>query len=144
MSQTIFPFISYEDAGAAMDWLVRAFGFRESERMKDEQGRVVHGELELTGGIVMVANPTPDYQNPKRHAERCEAARRWSTVPWVIDGVLVMVDDLDTHFRRAQSAGATILSGIEDGGAGRQYRAADLEGHRWMFAERQADDPPGA
>jgi PhnB protein len=136
MSQAVFPFISYEDAGAAMDWLASAFGFHETLRLKDEQGRVVHGELELSGGVVMVATPTPDYQSPKRHAASCEAARRWSAVPWVIDGVLVLVDDVDAHFARARSAGATILSGIEDGGAGRQYRAADLEGHRWMFAQR--------
>ena len=25
--QTVFPMMAYEDAAAAMDWLVRAFGF---------------------------------------------------------------------------------------------------------------------
>jgi uncharacterized glyoxalase superfamily protein PhnB len=139
MSQAVFPFIAYEDAAAAMDWLVRAFGFRERRRLTDEQGRVVHGELELSDGIVMVASPTPAYQGPKRHAETCDAARRWSEVPWVIDGVLVYVEDVDAHFRRAQAAGAKILSEPENGGAGRQYRVADIEGHRWMFAERKPE-----
>ncbi len=134
--QTIFPMIAYEHAAAAMDWLVNAFGFTEKCRMLGQDGRVAHGELELSGNLVMVATPTPDYQGPKRHAELCDAARRWSTVPYIIDGALVYVDDVESHFQRAESAGATILSGLEVGGAGKQYRAADLEGHRWMFAQK--------
>jgi uncharacterized glyoxalase superfamily protein PhnB len=54
----------------------------------------------------------------------------------VIDGVHVYVDDIDAHFARAQAAGATVLSAIEDGPPGRRYRAEDLEGHRWMFMQR--------
>jgi uncharacterized glyoxalase superfamily protein PhnB len=57
-------------------------------------------------------------------------------VPYVIDGVLVHVDDVDAHFEHAREAGATILSEPEDTGHGRSYRAADLEGHRWMFDQR--------
>jgi uncharacterized glyoxalase superfamily protein PhnB len=56
-------------------------------------------------------------------------------VPWVVDGVWAQVDDLDAHFERASAAGATMLSEIEDGPAGRLYRTEDPEGHRWMFAE---------
>jgi uncharacterized glyoxalase superfamily protein PhnB len=77
--------MAYEDAAMAMDWLVRAFGFVERRKMTDKQGRLVHGELELSGNTVMVASPTPDYQGPKRHAESCEQARQWLKVPWVID-----------------------------------------------------------
>ena len=84
----------------------------------------------------MLATPSPNYQSPKRHRENCAAARRWSTVPYIIDGVLVSVDDLDRHFARAKSAGATILSEIEEGPPGRRYRAEDLEGHRWFFFEK--------
>jgi PhnB protein len=135
MSQTVFPMIAYENAADAMNWLVRAFGFVEKKRLTDKEGRVVHGELELSGSIVMVATPTPDYQGPKRHAEACEQAQRWLKVPWVIDGVLVYVDDIDMHFKNAQAHGALILSPVENGGVGRLYRAADLEGHRWMFIQ---------
>ena len=130
--------MAYEDASAAMDWLVRAFGFVERRRMTDKQGRVVHGELELSGNTVMVASPTPDYQSPKSHAENCEQARQWLKVPWVIDGVLVFVDDIDSHFAQAKREGAAMLSEIENDGPGRLYRAADLEGHRWMFVQRKA------
>ena len=137
MAQTVLPFISYADAGAAMDWLIRAFGFREQTRLEDDRGRFMHGELRLSGNSVLVAQPSPHYEGPKRHAQTCKAARRWSAVPWVIDGVLVLVDDVSAHFKRARSAGATMLTGIEKTGAGRGYRCADCEGHRWMFAQRQ-------
>jgi uncharacterized glyoxalase superfamily protein PhnB len=84
----------------------------------------------------MLASPTPDYQSPKRHREVCEQARRWAALPWIIDGVLVYVNDLDAHFTRAKAAGARMLSDIEEGPPGRRYRAEDFEGHRWFFFER--------
>jgi uncharacterized glyoxalase superfamily protein PhnB len=57
-------------------------------------------------------------------------------VPYIIDGVLVYVDDIDAHFERAKAAGAAILSPVEQGQEGKRYRAEDLEGHRWMFMQR--------
>ncbi len=129
--------IAYEDAAAAMDWLVRAFGFTELRRMTDKQGLVVHGELELSGNIVMVATPTPHYRSPKSHGESCPQAKLWLAAPWVIDGVLVFVENIEAHFTRASNVGATMLSEIETGGPGRLYRVADIEGHRWMFVQRK-------
>ena len=132
----IIPMLSYEDGATALEWLARAFGFQERNRMTDSAGRVSHAEMELGDGVIMLATPTPDYQSPKHHAQFCEAARKWSAVPFVIDGLHVLVDDVDKHFRRAQEAGAAILSEPEDQTYGeRVYRVADLEGHRWMFAQ---------
>jgi uncharacterized glyoxalase superfamily protein PhnB len=132
----IVPMLAYEDGAAALDWLARAFGFRERTRWAEPDGTITHAEMELGDAVIMLATPTPDYQGPKRHRESCEAARKWSAVPYVIDGVLVYVDDVDAHFRRARDAGATILSEPQDQDFGeRHYRAEDLEGHRWMFSQ---------
>jgi uncharacterized glyoxalase superfamily protein PhnB len=133
---SVIPMLSYEDGIAALEWLAKAFGFRERHRLAAPDGRLAHAEMEAGDGLIMLASPTPDYQSPKRHREVCAQARKWSAVPWIIDGVLVVVDDLDAHFARAKAAGATILSGIEEGPPGRRYRAEDLEGHRWFFFER--------
>lgn len=133
---TVIPMLAYEDGIAALEWLAKAFGFRERTRMIDRDGRLSHGELEAGDGVIMLASPTPEYQGPKHHRETCEQARRWSSVPWIIDGVLVYVDDLDGHLARAKAAGATILSEIEADAPGRRYRAEDFEGHRWFFFER--------
>jgi PhnB protein len=130
----IAPMLSYEDVGAAADWLVRAFGFEESERIEHE-GEVVHVTLRLGIGVVMLGKPGETYVNPKRMREQCEAAARMYEVPWVVDGVWAAVDDLDSHCERAREAGATLLSAIEDGPFERLYRAEDPEGHRWMFVQ---------
>jgi uncharacterized glyoxalase superfamily protein PhnB len=140
---TVLPMLSYEDPGAAADWLVRAFGFTENFRYAEDDGTVSHVELQLGDGVVMLGYPGRDYESPKRHRESCEAARRWSDVPWVIDGVHVYVDDVDEHYRRAEEAGATMLSGLEDQPFGdRLYRVEDLEGHRWMFSQHVRDVAP--
>lgn len=140
-AQSVIPMISYEDGVAALEWLAKAFGFRERARMCDSSGRLMHGELEVAEGeVVMLASPTPDYQGPKRHRENCERAKKWSSVPWIIDGVLVLVDDIDAHFEHAKASGAAILSEIEEGPPGRRYRAEDLEGHRWFFLERASEE----
>src|SRR2546425_1389359 len=104
----VIPMLAYEDGPAALDWLAEAFGFRERARMLGPDGRLAHGEMEAGDGLIMLATPTPDYENPRRHREHCERARAWSAVPWVIDGVLVSVDDVDKHYERAKGAGAVI------------------------------------
>ena len=132
----IVPMLSYEDVAAAADWLVRAFGLEESDRIEHE-GEIVHVELRLGTGAVMLGRPGESYVNPRRLREQCEPAARMYAVPWVVDGVWAAVDDLDAHYERAREAGATLLSEIEDGPVGRLYRAEDPEGHRWMFAQDQ-------
>jgi uncharacterized glyoxalase superfamily protein PhnB len=133
--------LAYADAEGAIGWLTAAFGFREREgqRHTDEAGVVTHAELELDGATIMLATPNADYEGPRRHAETCEAARRWLDNPWVIDGVFVEVDDLERHHARAVAAGARILRPPEDPGVGvRLYSVEDPEGHRWMFCQRSS------
>ncbi len=132
----VVPMLTYADGPAAMDWLVTAFGFEEQTRWLDDAGRVSHGELRAGDGLVMVASTNPAYEGPTAHRAHCEAADAWLSSPYVVDGVLVEVDDIDAHHARAVAAGAPTLSGIEDGGPGRLYRTEDLEGHRWMFLQR--------
>ncbi len=137
MGTRIVPFIGYEDAGAAIEWLERAFGFVENrDERYEEAGVVTHAELNLDGATVFVS--TPDgYVNPRRLRETSQLAQRAYDNPWVIDGHFVEVDDVDAHYERACEAGATILRELEEPGIGlRIYTAEDLEGHRWMFGGR--------
>jgi len=132
-SSDVIPTIAYEDGFAALDWLSRAFGFRERTRMSGPDGRLAHGEMEAGHGVIMLATPTPHYEGPRKPREVCDRASRWSTVPWVIDGVLVYVADIDAHYAQAKQEVARIRSEIEDGPPALRYRAEDPEGHRWMF-----------
>jgi uncharacterized glyoxalase superfamily protein PhnB len=127
--------LTYADGPAAMDWLADGFGLVEQTRWLDHDGRVSHGEMLAGDGPVMIASTNPAYEGPTAHRQHCTAADAWLRPPYVVDGVLVHVDDIDAHDARATAAGAPTLSGIEDG-PGRLYRTEDLEGHRWMFMQR--------
>jgi uncharacterized glyoxalase superfamily protein PhnB len=120
----VTPYLYYEDAGAAMSWLVKAFGFKERMRMENAEGRVGHGELELGNGVVMVGEPGSGYENPNARGGRATA------------GVHVYIDDVDAHYERAKAAGAKINSEPTDQEYGdRRYDCEDLEGHDWFFAQ---------
>ena len=134
--QTIIPMLSYEDIGGAADWLSEAFGFEETDRFTDDDGRPTHVELRLGGDLVMLGTPGEAYVSPKRHRTECETARRMYETPYIVNGLFVSVDDVDAHFERARAAGATILSEPTDASFGeRIYRAEDPEGQRWMFGQ---------
>jgi uncharacterized glyoxalase superfamily protein PhnB len=132
----VIPMIAYENGPAAMDWLSSAFGFKERARMLGSDGRLSHGEMATGSGVIMLATPTPDYQAPRRHRAECEPAQKWSRVPYIVDGVLVYVDDVNAHYQRAKQRGATILTEPETDDYGQRYRVEDVEGHRWMFMQR--------
>jgi len=136
MSQRIVPFIGYEDAAGAIEWLGRAFGFVENRDARyEEDGTITHAELGLDGATIYLSTPA-GYANPRTLRAESESARRSYDNPWVIDGHFVEVDDVDAHYERARAAGATILREPEDPGIGQRiYTAEDLEGHRWMFGQ---------
>jgi len=123
MPSEVSPYLYYEDAGAAMDWLIDAFGFQEDMRMENDDGRVGHGQLKTGDGIVMLGEPGGGYQNPSK--------RGGGTA-----GVHVYVDDVDAHYEHAKAAGAHIDTEPTDQEYGdRRYDAKDLEGHNWFFAQ---------
>lgn len=134
----VVPFLSYEDCGAAADWLVHAFGFEEVERIEDA-GVVGHVTLRAGDGLIFLGHSGADYVNPLHLQEQCEAAARMYEVLWVVDGVWVAVDDLDALVARSRAARARLLTEPESTPNGRRCRIEDIEGHRWMFHEY----PPG-
>jgi uncharacterized glyoxalase superfamily protein PhnB len=137
VTQRITPFIGYEDAAAAIEWLERAFGFVEDRAVRHEQdGTIAHAELALGGATIYLSTPQ-GYASPRSLRDESQLARRAYDNPWVIDGHFVEVDDVDAHHAQAVEAGATILRELEEPGIGfRIYTAEDLEGHRWMFGQR--------
>jgi len=138
VAQRLVPFLGYEDAAAAIEWLCAAFGAVENAeaRSADADGTVNHAELDLEGSAIFLSTPA-GYVGSRKHRETCELERRMHDNPWVIDGLFVEVDDVEAHHARAVAGGATILRRPEEPGIGyRIYTAEDLEGHRWMFGQR--------
>lgn len=136
--QDVIPMLSYENGIDALVWLKAAFGFEENMEMRMvEDGRLTHAELKIDDSIIMIATPTPDYENINKQRRNYKQMDKWLSVPWIVNGLLVYVNDIDQHFTRAKENGAEILSGIEEGFPGKRYRCADIEGQRWMFMQRK-------
>jgi uncharacterized glyoxalase superfamily protein PhnB len=138
VAQRLVPFLGYEDAAAAIDWLCAAFGATENAeaRVANADGTIGHAELEIEGSTIFVSTPA-GYVASRRHRDACEIERRMHDNAWVIDGLFVEVSDADAHCARAREGGATVLREPEEPGIGyRIYTVEDLEGHRWMFGRR--------
>jgi PhnB protein len=119
----IVPYLSYRDAPAALDFLCRAFGFKEESRYEMDDGRIGHAEITSGDIKVMLASVYEEigFQSPL-------------DLSGVHSQVYCEVADLDAHFEVARDAGATIAREPSDEHGTRQYRAVDPEGHRWIFA----------
>jgi uncharacterized glyoxalase superfamily protein PhnB len=133
---SIIPMLSYENGIASMEWLCNVFGFTEKSRMVDDKGTLLHGEIAMGEGVVMLATPSPQYRNFKHLRKLCPPVAENYNVSYIVNGVLVYVEDVIAHYEKARANGATILSEPESGGPGLRYRAEDPEGHRWMFMQK--------
>jgi uncharacterized glyoxalase superfamily protein PhnB len=126
----ISPYLYYRDVAGALDWLARAFGLVERMRMNGPDGAIVHAEMELADGVVMMGCPSPDYRNPAALGQATQS-------------LYVFVDDVDAHCKGARAAGARIIEEPADQFYGdRRYGAEDPEGHVWYFARHVRDVAP--
>src|SRR5205823_5852361 len=97
--QRVVPYLCYEDAPAAIDFLCRAFGFEEHFRYAVPDGRIGHAELRAGACAVMVHSPWEGFgMDSPRNLPASNAM------------VYCEVDDIDVHFARAMAAGATIVT----------------------------------
>ena len=114
---TVIPELPYPDVREAVDWLRRAFGFRERLQIGSHRSQLTFGN----GSIVVTQG---DASNPSF-------------------SVMVRVDDVVAHCERARLAGARIVSPPTDHPYGeRQYVAQDPAGHRWTFSQTVTDVDP--
>jgi uncharacterized glyoxalase superfamily protein PhnB len=128
---TVVPVLIYDDVAAAVDWLCRAFGFKERLRAEGPKGVVSHAQLAVAEGALMLGRPGGTFR-PARLDE-------------VNQYVIVHVDDVDRHCERAKQAGARIVEPPANRPFGeRQYTAQDHTGRRWTFSEHIADVEPEA
>jgi uncharacterized glyoxalase superfamily protein PhnB len=121
--QTVTPYLLYRDAESALEFLSKAFGFKEVLRYTGEGGYVNHAEMRLGDGTIYLGNPGDGYRNPSDLGGR--------TV-----GINVVVDDVDAHFETTRANGAEIREEPADQDYGeRRYIALDPEGHLWFFGQ---------
>jgi len=124
-SPSIYPFLQYADAPAAIAWLEAAFGFRTVMSHPDGKGGIAHAELQLGQGMVMLGS---------RQTEGPFTLIPPKQAGCTTQGVYVVVQEIDALYDRARAAGAEIVMEIRDTDYGsRDFAARDPEGHLWSF-----------
>jgi uncharacterized glyoxalase superfamily protein PhnB len=117
----VYAALRYRDAGAAIDWLERAFGFQTIARHEGPDGSIAHAELRLGESLIMLGTGAEDLQQPP---ESPRAARVT---------LYVAVEDVDALHDRAQAAGADVSGLTEQDYGSRDFSARDVEGNHWSF-----------
>lgn len=118
--RSVYPCLRYADTRAAIDFLVRAFGFTVKVVHESQTGGVAHAELFFDNGLVMLGDRPADRPAPPAQSR-----------DYV---VYVAVDDVDAHHAAAVAAGATVTRPPQDQPYGsREYDALDPEGNIWSF-----------
>jgi len=125
----VTPYLAIDGAAAAIEFYKKAFGATERMRMDAPGGKIGHAEIEIEGGLIMLADECPEmsFMSPK-----------------TIGGSPVMIHmyvaDVDTFFGRASAAGATVLRPVADQFYGdRSCTLKDPYGHTWSFATHVED-----
>jgi uncharacterized glyoxalase superfamily protein PhnB len=126
---TVVPILVYEDVGQAIDWLCGTFGFTERLRAAGPGGGVIHAQLDIAEGAVMLGRQGAEFRPPRANE--------------VSQYVTVHVEDVDKHFEHSRQCGARIVKPPANMPFGeRQYTVEDPGGHRWTFSQSIADIAP--
>lgn len=127
--------VYYQNANAAIEWLVKAFGFEVQLKVDGPDGKVAHSELMIGDAMIYVGDQMEEKNRP------------WQKSPKEVGGantqsICVFVDDADAHCAVARENGATIAVEPyttdygDDYWADRSYQAVDPDGHHWWFMTR--------
>jgi uncharacterized glyoxalase superfamily protein PhnB len=137
LSSTLF----YEDANAAIAWLVEAFGFEVQLLVPGPDGSVIHSQLSFGEALIMVGEGGA--QRPPKLGVPCRSPLH--TAAANTQCLMLYVDDVDSHCAQARAAGATVIAepALHDYGpeywADRSYGCTDPDGHMWWFTQRVRD-----
>src|SRR5688572_20014533 len=117
----VTPYLAIDGAAAAIDFYKKAFGATERMRMGGPEGKIGHAEIEIEGGLIMLAD---EYEAMNFHS------------PKTIGGSPVMIHmyvaDVDAFFARASAAGVEVLRPPTDQFYGdRSCTIKDPFGHAW-------------
>lgn len=126
---TVTPYLIIRDASSAIDFYKRAFGAVEMLRFAGEGGKVGHAEIKIGDSPIMLADEHPEmkYLGPQ--------SLGGSPI-----SILLYVEDVDSFFARAVSAGAIVNRPIENKFYGdRSGSLEDPFGYIWHIATHTED-----
>ena len=128
----VTPYLCIKGAADAIDFYKKAFGAVERMRMPDPSGKVGHAEIEIAGGLIMLADEYPDmgFRSPQ--------SLGGSPVT-----IHMYVEDVDAFCARAVEAGATVIRPVADQFYGdRSGQLRDPFGHVWSIGTHKEDLTP--
>ena len=121
---TLAPMLSVRRGQSAIEFYKRAFGAEELFRIESDTGEVV-AHLSVDGAEFWLADESPEHFNFSPESLGGGSVR-----------IVLVVDDPDSFFERAVSAGATAISPVSDQPYGwRVGRIADPFGHHWEIGK---------
>ena len=129
---TVTPYLTLDDAAAAIEFYKSAFGAKERMRMEAPGGKIGHAELEIGDSLVMLADAFPQSTTqPPRE------------LGGTTGGVFMYVEDVDAIVKRAVENGATVTMEVADQFWGDRFGSVtDPFGHSWSIATHVEDVPP--
>ena len=121
-AQIMFPALRYRDAHAAIDWLEAALGARQGMVSQNSEGVVMHAELTIAGGVVMLGS------NSQGDDGRLTLPTGGASVYVAVDSA----EQVDELFATATAAGADVLQPVTDQPYGsHEFSVTDPEGNAW-------------
>jgi uncharacterized glyoxalase superfamily protein PhnB len=127
-------YFGYRDAGAALTWLGKAFGFETTMQFPDDRGGVAHSELRLGDAVIVVFSDHDGYERPPRKGDTAG------------HGTYITVAgeaDVDRIHARAIDAGATgVWEPANTEWGNYRCRVVDPEGFEWTFGTHRPGAPP--
>jgi uncharacterized glyoxalase superfamily protein PhnB len=134
MSSPVVPVVFYKDPIAALRWLEAAFGFELGMLVTDSEGRVGHAEMTWRGAGIGVGGEWASDELLGPASLKSPASLAGAGTQFVR---IFMDQGIDEHCARAKAAGARVTQEPQNQFYGdRTYRALDLEGHVWNFAQQ--------
>jgi PhnB protein len=129
---TVTPYLTVDDAAAAIEYYKQAFGAEERVRMNAPDGRIGHAELEIGDSLVMLSDALPQF-----------TARPPKELGGTTGAVFLYVEDVDAVTKQAVEAGGTVEMEVADQFWGDRFGSiTDPFGHLWSIATHVEDVPP--
>jgi uncharacterized glyoxalase superfamily protein PhnB len=128
----VAPYLTATPAAAAIAYYVSVFGARQKAFMPSPDTlRILHCELEINGGSVMISDAFPEFGN-------CRPPIPGEPVFASVSLEFDRPEQVDEIFKRATSLGAKGETTPTNSFWGTRYAAIrDPFGHRWLFNARQ-------
>lgn len=134
---SVIPGLRYRDARGMIDWLCDVFGFEKQAVHAGPDGIVMHAQLTLGGGMVMVGSAGNETAASKLLKQPDEVGGVETQAPYLV------VPGIDAVYARAKAAGARMLLDLEEKGyGGKAFTCADPEGHVWHVGTFDPWEPP--